>query len=108
MHATSINFIRGLAALLLVFGLAGCDAFEVFDREKEVSGTVEEVGADYLIVDGITYEVTSRTEYEGITGLSDLAVGMEVEVEYEENGGTRTAVEIELAGADDDDGGLFG
>ena len=108
MYRTNSSLLRGLIALLLVFGLAGCDAFEVFDREKEVSGTVEEVGTDYLIVDAITYQVTSQTEFEGLTGLADLEVGVEVEVEYEENGGTRTAVEVELAGADDDDGGLFG
>lgn len=110
MHRTSITLVRGLVALLLVFGLAGCDAFEVFDREKEIEGTIEAIAEDgsSLTVDGIEYRVTSQTEYEGITGLADLSVGDEVEIEYEEEGDSRVAVEVELAGAEDDDGGLFG
>jgi hypothetical protein len=103
-HAHTI--LKGLVLLLLVFGFVGCDTLEdlnPFNNEKEVSGIVEAIGSNSLTVDGIEYRVTSDTEFEGISGLSDLSVGDEVEIEYEEDGGTRTAVEIELAGADDDD-----
>ena len=55
-----------------------------------------------LTVDGIDYAVTDKTEFEGFDSLADLAVGDEVEIEYKENGGNREAVEVELAGADDE------
>ena len=98
--------LKGLVMLLLVFGFVGCDTLDdlnPFEDEKEVTGVVEAIGANSLTVDGIEYRVTNDTEFEGISGLSDLAVGDEVEIEYEENGGAREAVEVELAGADDDD-----
>ena len=98
--------LKGLVMLLLVFGFVGCDTLDdlnPFEDEKEVTGVVEAIGDNSLTVDGIEYTVTSDTEFEGISGLGDLSVGDEVEIEYEENGGSRTAVEIELAGADDDD-----
>ncbi len=98
--------LKGLVMLLLVFGFVGCDTLEdlnPFDSEKEVTGIVEVIGANSLTVDGIEYMVTDKTEFDGISGLSDLTVGDEVEIEYEENGGVREAVEIELAGAEDND-----
>ncbi len=97
--------LKGLVMLLLVFGFVGCDTLEdlnPFDSEKEVSGIVEAIGSGSLTVDGIEYTVTDKTEFEGINGLADLAVGDEVEIEYKENGGVREAVEVELAGAEDD------
>ncbi len=96
--------LKGLVMFLLVFGFVGCDTLEdlnPFDSEKEVTGIVEVIGANSLTVDGIEYMVTDKTEFDGISGLSDLTVGDEVEIEYEENGGVREAVEIELAGAED-------
>ena len=97
------------AALLLVaVGLAACDVFEVFEDEKETRGIVEDIGSDYLVVDGIRYEVNSKTEFEGVNGLADISVGDEVEVGYEGSGSTRTALEIEVGDEDDDDDGLFG
>ncbi len=98
--------LKGLIMLLLVFGFVGCDTLEglnPFDSEKEVSGIIEAIGDNSLTVDGIEYRVTDKTEFEGIDGLADLAVGDEVEIEYKENGGSREAVEIELAGAEDND-----
>lgn len=104
MKRARTALLTGFAALLLAFSFAGCDTFEsVFDRDEEVSATIEEVGDDFIVADAIRYEVTSDTEYEGINGLADLSVGDEVEIEYEESGGTRRALEIELAGAEDDD-----
>jgi hypothetical protein len=92
---------KSLLVVLLAAGFVGCDTFEdIFDKEKEVSGLVEEVGEDYLVVEAIRYNVTDQTEYDGFTGLADIAVGVEVEIEYEESGNVRTAVEIE-AGSDD-------
>ena len=97
--------LTSLALVLLVFTTAGCDTFEdIFENEKEAAGTVEEVGTDFVVVDAIRYIVTDDTEYEGISSLAELSVGDEVEIEYEERSdGTREALEIELAGAEDDD-----
>lgn len=97
--------LQGLVMLMLVFSVVGCDTLDdlnPFSNEKEVSGIVEAIGSSSLTVDGIDYFVTSKTEYEGISGLQDLTVGDEVEIEYKEDGGNREAVEVELAGADDD------
>jgi hypothetical protein len=99
------SFKRIFGSLLfavVLFGALGCDAIEdVFEREKEVKGNIEEIGADYLVLDAIRYAVTDRTSFDGIGGLSELSVGEEVEVEYEETAGSRTALEIERAGSDD-------
>ncbi len=98
--------LKGLVMLLLVFGFVGCDTLEdlnPFDSEKEVTGIIELIGANSLTVGGIEYMVTDKTEFDGISGLSDLKMGDEVEIEYEENGGVREAVEVELAGAEDND-----
>ena len=97
--------IRSLAVLVLAFGFIACDTLEdvnPFNNEKEVQGIVEAIGDASLTVDGIEYTVTADTEFDGIDGLADLAVGNEVEVEYEESGGARTAVEVELADGDGD------
>lgn len=97
------NLFSGLLVILMAVTLVGCDTFEdIFENEKETQGIVEALTDNTLTVDGIEYTVTSNTEYEGITGLADLQVGDEVEVEYEEKNGGREAVEVELAGADDD------
>lgn len=102
MKRTRTTLLTGFAALLLAFGVTGCDTFEdVFENEKEVNATIEEVGADFLVADAIRYEVTSDTEFDGFDSLDDLSVGDEVEIEYEENSGGRRAVEIELGGDDD-------
>ena len=100
------TILKGLLVLLFVAGLTGCDTFEEinpFNDEQEVEGIVEALGDDALTVDGIEYTVTADTEFDGIDGLSDLSVGDEVEVEYEETNSGRVALEVELAGADDDD-----
>ena len=98
--------LKGLAFVLLIFTAAGCDTVDdLFDNDKEITGIVEAIADDgsSLTVDGLTYTVTDKTEYEGISSLSDLAVGDEVEVEYEDTNSGRVALEVELAGADDDD-----
>lgn len=103
-HAHTI--LKGFVMLLLVVGFTGCDTLEdlnPFNDEKEVTGVVEALTDSSLTVDGIEYTVTDKTTYEGISGLQDLTVGDEVEVEYKENGSSREAVEVELAGADSDD-----
>lgn len=97
MHLGRNVLMAGLL-VLVVGSLVGCDALESinpFDNEKEVTGLVEELGDDYLVVKAVRYNVTSDTKFEGITGLADLAVGDEVEVEYKESSGARTAVEID-------------
>ncbi len=99
--------LKGLIMLLLVFGFVGCDTLEglnPFDSEKEVTGIIEAIGDNSLTVDGIEYRVTDKTEFEGFESLTDLVPFVsEVEIEYKENGGSREAVEIELAGAEDND-----
>lgn len=100
--------LKGLLMVLLVTAAAGCDTLEgmnPFENENEVSGVVEAIDTENntLTVDGIVYTVTDDTEYEGISGLSDLSTGDEVEVEYEENSNGREAVEVGVPGADDDD-----
>ncbi|HSJ13502.1 MAG TPA: DUF5666 domain-containing protein [Longimicrobiales bacterium] len=99
---------RIASALLLVFGLAGCNAFGIFgEDENEVRVTITELGSasDYLVADdGHRYEVTAETEYEGLTGFADLAIGDVVEIEYEKisNSSNRRALEIEGGDYDDD------
>lgn len=103
MRRTNI-ILKSLVLVLLVSGFAGCDFLEdTFENEKEAQGIVETIGDNSLTVDGIEYRITSKTEYEGISGLEGLSVGDEVEIEYKEEGGMRVAIEVELAGADDDD-----
>lgn len=79
------------------------DEDEREEEENEVTGMVEAVGDRVLTIDGIDYAVSGRTEYEGISGLSDLSSGDEVEIEYEERNNGREALEVELAVAADDD-----
>ena len=83
-----------MLALLLV-GLTGCDALEVFGGDKEITGLVEEVGDNFLTVDASRYTVNAETTYSGYTSLADVAVGDDVEVSYKDQGGERVAVEIE-------------
>lgn len=111
MRRFRILTFQAFTALMLVTGLTGCDSFgEVFDRDQETSGVIEQIGADFLVVDGIRYVITSDTEFEGIEGLGDLAVGDEVDVEYEGDGSERTALEVEFGEDEneDDDGGFLG
>lgn len=98
--------LTGLVMLLLAVGFTGCDTLEnlnPFNKEKEVSGLVEAIGASSLTVEGIEYAVTDGTEFEGVDGLDGLSVGDEVEIEYKEKDSGREAVEVELAGAEDND-----
>lgn len=102
------TILKGLFVVLLLVGATGCDTLEginPFENEKEVTGVVETVDVqnNLLTVDGIEYTVTDNTEYEGIDGLSDLSSGDEVEIEYEENSGSREAKEIEKGGSENDD-----
>lgn len=102
----SHTIIKGIIVLLLIAGLTGCDTFEdinPFNNEKEAQGLVEAIGDNSLTVEGIVYTVTSKTKYGGFDSLADLSVGDEVEIEYKENGGDREAIEVELAGNEDDD-----
>ncbi len=90
-----------ITACLLVFGLSGCDTFEdIFENEQEVSGAIEQIGDDFVVVDATRFVVTADTQYDGIAGLGDLSVGDDVEVEYEDRGGQRVAVEIEFGDND--------
>ena len=97
--------VKGLALVLLIFMAAGCDTIgDLFENDKETSGVIVDIqGSTLSLDDGFDYTVTDKTEYEGVDGLAGLAIGNEVEIEYKENGGVREALEVELAGAPDDD-----
>ena len=102
MRRLQKSLFVSIALGMLVFSAMGCGAIEdVFEKEKEVTGLIEEVGADYLVVEAITYAVNEQTSFDGVSGLADLAVGTEVEISYEEAGNTRTALEVEVGGDND-------
>ena len=48
--------------------------------------------------------MTATTEYEGLTGFADIAVGDLIHIEFEEiaNSSNRRALEIEVPGPNDD------
>ena len=106
MSRTLVTPFTRLATLLLAFSILGCNSAVTGneDDQNEVPVTVLAIGSDYLDADdGIRYEITAATQYEGLTGLSDISVGDAVEIEFEEipNSNNRRALEIEAAGADD-------
>lgn len=99
--------LKGLLIVLLAVGMAGCGMLGETDssEENEITGVVEAVSTqnNTLTVDGVVYTVTDDTEFEGLSGLSDLSSGEEVGIEYEEENGERIATEIERPDGDDDD-----
>ena len=106
MNATPPNPLAGLAALLFAFFVVGCNASGLTENEEneanEVRVTVQALGSDYVDADdGIRYEVTADTQYEGLGGLSDVSVGDTVDIEFEEiaDSTNRRALEIEANGA---------
>lgn len=70
-----------------------------------MTGAIEGIDApnNLFMVGGIVYTVTDDTEFEGLSGLSDLPTGEEVEIEYEEENGERIAAEVERPEENDDD-----
>jgi hypothetical protein len=92
--------------LAAVLALGACNAFDITgedDDENEVRVTVQSLGADFLVAsDGITYRVDQRTDYEGYSGFSEVAVGHRVDIEWEAIAGSsdRFALEIEAEGSD--------
>ena len=107
MSQTQATPLARVAALLLALFIVGCNASvtgnEDDDEGNEVRVTVQAIGSDYLETnDGIRYEVTADTKYEGLSGLSDISVGDVVEIEFEEipNSTNRRTLEIEADGAD--------
>lgn len=72
-------------------------------EEEELSGSVEDVGDDYVIVDGTELAVNEETELSGIAELSELEVGTTVEVAYVlQEDGSRLALTLAVDGEDDD------
>ena len=107
MSRTRTTSFARLAVLLLAFSILGCNRAatgnEDENEQNEVPVTVLAIGSDFLDADdGIRYEVTAATQYEGLSGLSAISVGDMVEIEFEEisNSNNRRALEIEAAGAD--------
>ncbi len=88
-----------LTCLCLLVVTSGCDGLgglNPFSNEKEISGVVENVTDNSLTVEGIEYSVTSNTKFEGVTGLQEISVGVEVEIDYEEKSGSREAKEVDV------------
>ncbi len=103
MHRTLLRPLMGFALVLFLLGFTGCDTFEgVFGGDQETTGTVEQVGTNYLVVDAIRYAVTPQTEFDGYARLADVSVGDRVKVEYEDRSGERFALEIEDPSAGND------
>ncbi len=75
----------GISVPGIVFTLMLLFSFSVFSSEDvETEGGIQAIGADSLVVNGITFRVDSSTEVVGPTGdinFSDLQVGFFVEVE---------------------------
>lgn len=106
MRRSHIKSPAAVTAVLLSLSLGGCNAAGITgEDENEVRVTVVALGANSLDGnDGHSYAVTSDTEYEGLSGFADIAVGDTVEIEWESvSGGDRRALEIE-AGSHDDAG----
>ena len=109
MTRTPAAPLARLAALLLAFSIMGCNAFGITGDEDEDNGnevrvSVLAIASDYLDADdGIRYEVTPATKYEGYSGLSEISVGDVVEIEFEEitSSNNRRALEVEADGTDD-------
>lgn len=65
----------------------------------DIEGVVEsvDVEAGRFVVDGIEFDIDSRTEWEdGLRSLADLRPGMRIEVDYDYRDGRRVATEVEL------------
>lgn len=93
-------------ATILALTVMGCNAFGPGDDsdQNEVRVTVQALGADFVDADdGIRYEVTADTQFEGYSGLTEIAVGTVVEIEFEEitDSANRRALEIERDGFED-------
>lgn len=77
------------------------------EENAEVKAPIDQLNAASLVVLGVTFEVTAETEFEnGLTGLTNLAEGRFVEIEfaYDAEADTYTALKIEPEPlADDDD-----
>jgi hypothetical protein len=105
MKITRIAANRLIVSLVVAMSLGGCNAVGISGEEdsNEARVTVTAVGADYLDADdGFRYQVSGNTEYEGLSGLSDVSVGEIVQIEFEEvSTGTRRALEIEADGPED-------
>lgn len=90
-----------VTVLLLVVAAAGWALLPV----EEVSGTVDDVGADYVVLNDMRFSVNGDTEFEeGYGSLSDVQTGDQAEVEYEARGNENVALGIEKGGDDGEEG----
>lgn len=72
-------------------------------EEEDLSGSVEEVGDDYVIVDGTELAVNEETELSGLSDLSELEVGTTVEVSFTlQEDGSRIASTLKVDDGDDE------
>lgn len=83
------------------------DDDDASETEDDLTGTVDEVnlgddGSSYLIVAGTKFTVDGDTQFEGVAGLEELAVGVTVEVDYVvEADGSYRALKVESESDDD-------
>lgn len=73
-------------------------AFDQEDDELEAYGTIEEFETEYLLVDGVRYELTMDTEFE-----EGIEVGDWVKVKYFIEDDLNIAIEVELEDPDEED-----
>ncbi|MDX1531473.1 MAG: DUF5666 domain-containing protein, partial [Rhodothermales bacterium] len=78
------------------------------EDEFEITGTIEEIGADYLVVNTLTFRVDDETlvldDDDRVIRFADLGVGLLVEVHAAPlPDGTLLALEIEIEDAEDDE-----
>jgi hypothetical protein len=96
---TSFTSFWKIIAVQIVVLLLSTNLFA--DNDIEVTGSITELGEDYLVVNGYTFYVDENTEFEGdddgLFTFASLNVGNIVEVEGASRGdGTYLAEEVEL------------
>jgi hypothetical protein len=92
--------LTGLAVFLLAC-TAGCGAVgNIMGQQgnNEVRATVDEIARDYIVADRVRYALTRNTSFGRYSRPSDLSIGDEIVIEFEETRGrVRRAVRIERA-----------
>jgi len=95
MKKKMLMIIAGILMITLASaGVVGAQALPglLLEEEKlEATGYVDELEMDYLVVDGISYEITEDTELK-----EEIVVGDFVKVKYYEEEGQFIALEVEL------------
>lgn len=105
----SRSFVRaGNSGKYIFKPVIKAESLRVNDDERELeddrrTGAIQEVGADYFVIDGTRFYVDEHTGFGDIDNLASLAAGLQVEVEFvEREDGTFLATEVALVAAGDE------